>query len=281
MKLCVDNGVLSNAKAKPFLRWAGGKRALLPTLAKLLPEDVKTRRYVEPFLGGGALLFYLRPERALVADINEDLIITYRMIKTRPSEVVEVLNSLKEKHSKEFYYRVRDYYNTETLTDAIRAAYFIYLNKTCFNGLYRVNRLGQFNVPFGNRKNVDIDEATIRRASNVLKSVEIYHSTVVQTLSLVNKNDFVYLDPPYAVGDTSKFTQYDSSGFTDQHHTSLRDILFYLDLEGVKFMMTNSDTPFVRDLYKDFNQTVGTSMRVIGGRSSTRSTVNDLIITNY
>jgi DNA adenine methylase len=200
--------LLHKKEAKPFVKWAGGKTKLVPEILKYLPE--KYNNYIEPFVGGGALFFALKPKKAILNDINSELIATYKVIQKKPEELIFLLEDYQKKHNKDFYYKTRST-NVESLDDVEVAARFVYLNKTCFNGLYRVNQKNEFNVPMGSYKNPTIlDEENILKCSRAFKNVEFYNMDYRDFLSQFAKpNDFVYLDPPYIpVSEYSAFDRY-------------------------------------------------------------------------
>ncbi|HEX6240717.1 MAG TPA: DNA adenine methylase, partial [Polyangiales bacterium] len=250
----MDQPALSDS-AGPFLKWVGGKGRLRHALAALLPPGVGLMRHVEPFVGGGALFFARAPERALLCDINPDLIATYEAVRDEVEGVIAHLKRLSRTHDEAGYYAQRERYNRRThKTQAERAAQFIYLNKTCFNGLYRVNRKGDFNVPMGRYANPNIaDSETLRAASQCLRSAQLRCTPFESLLSEVRPGDFVYLDPPYEpLSRTANFTSYAQDGFSQAKQTQLRDVVRELDRRGAKLMLSNSDVPFIRDLYRGF-----------------------------
>ena len=267
---------------KPFVKWVGGKRSLLETLQKYLPENYDT--YHECFIGGGALFFEVQPEKSYISDINLPLIITYQTIRDDLDKLIEQLKTHQEKHSKgkhskEYYYVARKQFNTtfNTTKDPIEiAGYFIYLNKTGYNGLYRVNKKGGFNVPIGSYENPTIlDEDNLRAVSELLQTTEIYHHSFDQTK--LKKNCFYYLDPPYH----KTYAQYDGSGFLDEDHIKLAEFCSKIDKKNGYFMLSNSDTSLIRDLYKDFNIIEVISKRFVSCKSEQRGKQQELLITNY
>lgn len=237
-------------KPKPFVKWAGGKRQLMTILKHYIPEVFNT--YIEPFVGGGALLFEILPKKAIINDINTDLMITYKVIKDKVEDLIEDLE--KHKNEKDYYYKIRSV-NPNNLSDVERASRFIYLNKTCYNGLYRENSKGQFNVPFGRYENPKIlDKDNLKAVSEYLNSVdiEIYNTDYKEICKLAKKGDFVYLDPPYYPVNKSSFTKYTKYDFSEKDHIELSEIFRQLDKKGCYIMLSNSASDFIKSLYKDF-----------------------------
>lgn len=265
---------------KPFVKWVGGKRSLLDELHKHLPESFNT--YYEPFVGGGALFFsiYDKVKKAVLSDTNFELIITYKVIQKEPQKLIEALRKHSEKHSKEYYYKIR---STNPKTAINIASRFLYLNKTCFNGLYRVNKQGKFNSPIGDYKDPNIvQEENILACHEALQGVDIYNYTF-EKIPLPSKGDFVYFDPPYHPTNEQSFTSYTENGFTEQDQIRLRDYLVTLHRKGVFLMMSNSDTNFVREIYnkKYFNIHEVKAPRFVNCKSDGRDSVTELLITNY
>lgn len=270
---------------EPFLKWVGGKRKLLPALWPLLPAGVEHMRHVEPFLGGGAMFFARAPRRASLSDVNGDLIETYKAVRSTPHAVIRRLRELARDHDEAHYYAVRGAFNARSMEGgADRAAQFIYLNKTCFNGLFRVNRKGQFNVPVGRYSNPAIADAeAIVAASLALQHAALYHAPFDALTSMdICRRDFVYLDPPYApVSSTSNFTSYSSDKFTAHDQARLAGVFRALDRRGAKLMLSNSDTPEIRDLYRGFQIDVVMAPRAVNSDASKRGAVPELVIRNY
>jgi DNA adenine methylase len=260
---------------KPFLKWAGGKRQLIKELDEQAPK--KFNKYIEPFLGGGALFFHLTPKEAILGDLNEELVICYEVVRDR---VRDLLIELKEyKNNEEFYYEIRSL-NPLLLNHVKRAARTIYLNKTGFNGLYRVNKKNEFNVPFGNYKNpVICDEAGLLGASKILNGVKIIHADYKELLKqYAEPGDYIFLDPPYyPVSRYSDFKRFTKESFYEDDHIELRDEFSRLVEMGCWVVLTNSNTEFVRDLYKGYDYKVVNTKRNISSKSSTR-TGEDLIV---
>lgn len=271
-------------EAAPFVKWAGGKGRLLSQLRPLLPRGIEHMRHVEPFVGGGALFFSRRPERALLTDINPALIATYLAIRDDAKRVVEALRALAERHSKTSYYQVRQRYNqAQRMSASNRAAMFIYLNKTCFNGLHRVNRKGEFNVPAGSYKNPRIlNEDVLYAASEALQGAQLQCAPFEALLESVKPGDFVYFDPPYEpVSQTASFTSYARGGFTRQDQVRLHDVFRALDRRGCKLMLSNSDLPFIRELYARYHIDTVAAPRAINCDAKKRGNVSEVVVRNY
>ncbi|NLY43221.1 MAG: DNA adenine methylase [Clostridiaceae bacterium] len=274
-----------NLLVAPVVKWAGGKRQLLPEIQKHIPKDFST--YYEPFLGGGAVLFHLQPSKAVVNDINEELINMYLVIRDNVEELIESLK--KHKNEEEYYYTIReldrDKEKYNQLSNVEKASRIIYLNKTCYNGLFRVNSQGQFNVPFGKYKNPDIvNEATLRAVSNYLNKAQITFKCMdfEETVKGIRKGAFVYFDPPYdPVSDTASFTGYDINGFDRKEQIRLKELCDRLDKRGVKFLLSNSATDFILNLYKDYNITIVKARRPINSKGNRRGEVDEVLVKNY
>ena len=264
---------------RPFLKWAGGKTRLISQYKDYFPQHYQT--YYEPFLGGGAVFFYLQPSKAVLTDINADLILTYRCVRDDLEDLITSLQAHKQRHNSDYYYDVR---NSYTGTDLEKAARFIYLNKTCFNGLYRVNSQGKFNVPVGKYKNPGIcQEEILKVASVALKKVAIKQANFEEVLNYATgSNEFVYFDPPYyPLNKTSNFTAYSNFCFDENQQIKLRDIFIKLADKGVKVMLSNSDCPFIRDLYSDFNIHTISAARSINSDAQKRGKINEVLVTSY
>lgn len=270
--------------AGPFLKWAGGKRRLLGELLALLPPGVERLRYVEPFLGGGALFFRLAPARAFLADLNRDLVTTYVAVRDRVADVLEHLRRLADAHDDRAYYRARDLYNRGQHVDAAeRAACFIYLNRTCYNGLHRVNRRGQFNVPVGRYAKPAILRCDVLlAASRALRTTEIRCASFERLPDYAGPGDFVYLDPPYVpISRTASFTGYTAGSFCAQSQAALREVFGELDRRGAKVLLSNSAVPAVRELYDGFRFDEVFASRSVSCKPSARGRVRELVIRNY
>ncbi|MBW2461106.1 MAG: DNA adenine methylase [Deltaproteobacteria bacterium] len=267
----------------PIVKWVGGKGRILRQLEPLLPSGVEMMRHVEPFFGGGALFFRRQPLRALVSDINPELINVYEWVRDAPAALVPHLQALAEGHNQESYYEVRTRYNQPGMKSAERAATFIYLNKTCFNGLHRVNRRGEFNVPAGRYKNPKIlDPEGLLAASAALSQAEIRQQGFEGLLESARPGDFVYFDPPYApVSDTANFTGYAKNGFGTDMQVKLRDVFRVLDRRGCRLMLSNSDVPLIRELYRGFTIDTVAAPRAINCNAKRRGKVSEVVVRNY
>ncbi len=300
--------------AKPFLKWAGGKTQLLPEFKKRLPSFIhKTRKidsYIEPFIGGGAMFFFLKRnynvENSFLFDINPELIIGYKTIQNNSKELIEILCKMEkeyhkksEKKRKEFYYDVRDNYNLQ-MNDfdydnynsewIERASYLIFLNKTCFNGLFRQNKKGGFNVPFGRYKNPTIcDAKNIKEVSKALKNTEIFCDDFYESEKYIENGSFVYLDPPYRpLNKTSSFTSYAKDGFADEDQIRLAKFFKEMDQRGSHLMLSNSDPKnedpddeFFDELYTNYIIERVPAKRHINCDASGRGKINEIIVRNY
>jgi DNA adenine methylase len=267
------------AYPRPFLKWAGGKSRVLPQYQPYFPRRFKT--YYEPFLGGGAVFFYLLPQRAVLADINDELVNVYQCIRNHVDDLIQRLIVHQKRHCKEYYYTIRSNPRQDPVA---RAARLLYLNKTCFNGLYRENSKGQFNVPMGRYKNPTIcDPALLKAASQALQPVEITQERFETVLDwATGADDFVYFDPPYhPISATSNFTGYNRYAFTAEDQCRLRDTFVRLANRGVNVMLSNSDCPFIRELYQDFNIRVIYASRAINSNAKKRGKITELLITSY
>ncbi len=271
----------------PVLKWAGGKRQLILEIEKRMPK--KYNNYIEPFLGGGALFMYLQNDKAIINDINYELINVYNQIKNNPIELMTSLDKhtiQNEKLGKEYYLRIREmdradtYNNIEHITKASR---IMYLNKTCFNGLYRVNKKGQFNVPFNNKLKVNLYEKNnLLALSEYLNShgIEIYNKDFEEVCKLAKKGDFVFLDPPYDLLKTDTFDSYTKDGFGVEGQKRLAKEFKRLDELGCYVMLTNHNTPLINELYKDYKIDIVNVKRNINSNADKR-TGEETIIYNY
>jgi DNA adenine methylase len=266
-----------NSLARPFIKWAGGKSSLLSEIAKHLPDSFN--RYFEPFLGGGAVFFYLKPDKALISDSNSDLINTYKIVKNNVNELIAYLNDYSNNES--VFYTLRTM-NPNLLDPIEAAARFIYLNKTCFNGLYRVNAKNEFNVPFGNYKNPKIcDLKTLKLASQALQGIDLDSTYFENSLELCKEGDFVYLDPPYLPNTETTFVSYTKNGFFMPDHDRLASCLEDLDKRNVRWLLSNSDSDWVRDRYKVFNIHKVSSRKSICCKGDGRGLLKEVLIRNY
>jgi len=265
----------------PFLKWAGGKGQLLGQLAGYLPKESRT--YFEPFLGGGAVFFSLRPEKAVLSDLNPDLVNVYLTVRDCPAELMEALDRHAEyRLSEEYFYEVRRQ-ETSKLSPIERAARTVFLNKTCFNGLYRVNARGGFNVPWGGYTNPTLyDRVNLLSASALLQGKKVLLADYRKACGRARKGDFVYFDPPYhPLSDTSRFTSYTKEEFGDREQEALADTFRKLDERGCLIMLSNSSTPFVRSLYGGFRVETLRAKRAINSKGSGRGAIDELLVLNY
>jgi len=283
---CVMKTAMSPSRcaARPFLKWVGGKGRLLSQLAPLLPDGVQSMRHLEPFAGGAAMFFASGSERARLSDLNGDLMRTYAAVRDDVEGVIAHLSRLMEQHGVGHYYGVRDDYNRGAYAcDAELAAVFVYLNKTCFNGLYRVNRSGCFNVPIGRSQRPPVADAeSLRTASARLRGVELGVGSFECVLEHVRAGDFVYLDPPYdPLSKTSSFQAYTGDGFTRGDQVRLREVFDELSRRGVLAMLSNSDTSDVRALYRSWSAVKVLAQRSVNSAVTRRGAVSELVIRNY
>lgn len=294
------------AKAKPFIKWVGGKTQLLSQLDNYLPynfEFIDNVSYIEPFVGGGAMLFYMLQrypniKRAVINDINTDLVTCYKTVRDCPNELLESLNDIQnayyelntEEGRKDFYLAVRDRYNEKNLDPIENTTKFFFLNRTCFNGLYRVNKKGLFNVPFGKYANPQIfDEETILLDSELLQRVEILNDDFERTLEYANGNTLFYFDPPYRpLSDTSSFNDYTKESFNDDAQIRLKEYCDRIHDAGFKFMLSNSDCKgkneednFFDVLYASYNIERVWAARYINSNPSKRGKLTEILVHNY
>lgn len=278
---------MSSPIVKPFLKWAGGKRQLLPEIRQNMPK--KYNKYYEVFVGGGALLFDLQPKEAVINDSNGELINCYQVIRNHPHELIEALK--QHKNDKDYFYKIRelDRHIKEyaKLSNIDKASRIIYLNKTCYNGLFRVNSRRQFNVPYGRYKRPDIvNEAVIRAVSKYLNenNIEILNTDFSEALSTAKKGDFIYLDPPYdPISETASFTSYDVNGFDRKEQKRLKDWVDILHDKGCKILLSNSYTQFIDELYDNqyYNKQKISAIRAINSKANKRGKINEILIKNY
>lgn len=275
-----------NKLVMPFLKWVGGKRQLIPDITELLPKNIATLNYVEPFIGGGAVLFHLQPKKAIINDFNDELINVYKVIKNNVDELIEDL--AQHKNEEEYYYNIRSLDRREDfgdMDDIKRASRVIYLNKTCYNGLYRVNNSGEFNTPFGRYKNPNIiNEPILIAVHNYLNENDVQlnsgdYSLILQDLP---KNSFVYLDPPYhPLTESSNFTGYVQGGWNEADQIRLRETCDMLTKNKIKFLLSNSCTPFIKEQYQNYNIQVVQASRAINSVAAGRGNVDEVLISNY
>ncbi len=280
-----------NPVVKPYLKWAGGKRQLLPELTKYINEkSLKKCTYYEPFIGGGALLFELQPTRAVISDKNQELINCYEVVRDSLDDLIEELRKHQENNSAEHFYKTRDLDRSpkyKNMSIVEKAARIIYLNKTCYNGLFRVNSQGQFNVPFGRYKKPNIlDEAVLTAVSKYLNEseVKILKGDFAEAVKNAEKGDFIYFDPPYdPVSDTASFTGYDVNGFNRDEQIRLKEVFDKLTGKGCRVILSNSQTDFIMDLYKDYRDKIKTvrAARSINSKGLKRGKVDEILVLNF
>ena len=277
--------MLKNELVAPVVKWVGGKRQIINEIMKHVPVSFTT--YYEPFLGGGALLFELQPQKAVVNDINHELINLYEVIKDNVEELIKHLKT--HKNEKEYFYKIRELDRKKDeyskLTPVQRASRIIYLNKTCYNGLFRVNKAGEFNTPFGNYKNPNIvNEITLMAVSEYFNQAKIRFCSLDFTVVLkgVRKGAFVYFDPPYdPVSDTASFTGYNRSGFDRKEQIRLKETCDKLDQKGVEFLLSNSATDFIKDLYKEHRIEIVQAKRPINSNANKRGEIDEVLVMNF
>ena len=275
--------------AKPFIKWVGGKSKLIPELEKYFPK--KFNRYYEPFVGGGALFFQIKQNYDVrfssINDINKKLIIAYKQIQKNPKKIILLLKKIENKYKKlslsnqkDFFYEIREKYNKKNLNDITTTTYLIFLNKTCFNGMYRENSKGEYNIPFGDQKNPTIcDEKNILAVSKSLKNTEITNLSFEQAVKKCKKGDFIYFDPPYyPINATSNFTSYHKNTFEPDEQEKLRDVFVSLTKKGCFVMLSNSNTEFIKKLYKNFNKYELYAARSINSKGSRRGKIKEIVV---
>ena len=275
---------------KPFLKWAGGKRQLLLEIKNHLPDNMDDLRYFEPFVGAGALFLELQPYRAVINDYNEELILSYKVIKENVIGLIEALKAHKEQNNDDYFYQVREQDRDRdafaALTDVTKAARLIYLNKTCYNGLYRVNSRGHFNVPYGRYANPSIyDEPVLIAIHEYLNqgNIKILNGDFSNAVENAGQDSFIYFDPPYHSRNKTGFTGYQAGGFNDDDQRRLRDVFAAKTETRAKCLISNSDTPFIRELYCDSRFEIITvkAKRAINSAAAGRGEINEVLIKNY
>ena len=277
---------MSNSSIAPFVKWAGGKRQLIPQIRERMPE--KYNDYYEPFVGGGAVIFDLLPANALINDINKALINTYRTICNESDAFLKEVNRLDNdmwEDGKKYYYSIREHYNDKLMRseyDVELAALFVFINKHCFNGLYRVNGKGLFNVPYNNSRRVSVDEDVIIATSEYLRRVTIIDGDFEQACKNAKKGDFVFIDSPYAPLNPTSFESYTKEGFDIESHKRLAKLYDELTARGCYCMLTNHNTELINELYgnKDYKIDVVSVKRMINSDASNR-VGEEVIICNY
>lgn len=277
---------MKSTSLMPILKWMGGKRQLLPEIRKHIPDDIESVRYYEPFFGGGAVLFDLKPRNAVISDINCELINVYQVIKSHPEELIAELQ--KYPHDKDYFYKIRGVDRKgefSNWSNVQKAARIIYLNKTCYNGMYRVNSNGYFNVPFGRYKNPTIvNDSAIRNLSEFFNAnnIVIKSGDYKKVLARIKAPAFVYLDPPYhPVSDTSSFTGYIVGGWNKEQQQELKQYCDKLNKRGAKFLLSNSCTPFIKELYRDYQIDIVKATRHINSQPTGRGLVDEVLVRNY
>lgn len=275
-----------NKLISPFVKWVGGKRQLVDSITEVLPENIKKYTYVEPFIGGGAVFFHIQPKNAIINDYNSELINVYNVIKENLDELIEDLQ--KHKNESEYFYNIRKLDRSEEfekIGKIQRASRLIYLNKTCYNGLYRVNSAGEFNSPFGRYKNPNIvNEPVLRAVSSYLNSnnIQIFTGDYDDILQRLDRNSFVYLDPPYhPISESSNFTGYVQGGWKVFDQVRLREACDDLTRRGIKFLLSNSASDFIRELYREYNISIVKAIRTINADADKRGEVDEVLIRNY
>lgn len=275
-------------KLKPIVKWAGGKTQLIDDIEKLLPNTFN--QYFEPFVGGGALLFNLKPPKVVLNDFNSELIKTYTCFKDKKSfdVLIDVLERHEQQHSEEYYLEIRKLDRSERFNELTKeeiAGRFLYLNKACFNGLYRVNSKGYFNVPSAKREKVKIfDENNFSALFEYFNNndIQILNTDFEEAVNDAKKGDLVYFDPPYdTYDDKDSFTSYSKNGFGKDEQLRLANVFKRLDKKGVKLMLSNHNTPYINELYKDFKITIVLAKRMINSKANGRGNVEEVIVTNY
>ncbi|MGN1280878.1 MAG: DNA adenine methylase [Succinivibrio sp.] len=273
----------NNVTLAPILKWAGGKRSLVKKLIQSLPSTFNN--YCEPFLGGGALFFALHPKQAFVSDINSELINLYKVVKTQPDDLIELLSTYK--NTKEFFYDLRGQDRVEgfdTKSSLEIAARTYYLNRTCFNGLFRLNQKGYFNSPYGYYKSAFVPNIQrIRAVSLYLNQADVSLESCSFDVACakLEKGDFVYLDPPYDPVEDHSFVAYNKTIFGKESQTALRDLCVELDRRGVKFLLSNSATQNIINLYKGFSQEIIKAPRYVNPTRKGNGTVSEILVKNY
>jgi DNA adenine methylase len=280
----------NNPLIKPFLKWAGGKRQLLSEIKKYIPKNINNYTYYEPFIGAGAVLFDLQPKKAIINDFNTQLILTYTVIKENVEELIILLKNYKEMNNETYYYEIRnldrDSAKFNKLTNIEKAARLIFLNKTCFNGLYRVNSQGLFNVPYGKYKKPAIcEELVLRQINRYLNTneINILNIDFEEAVLDAGKDSFIYFDPPYHSPDKTNFTGYQADGFGEEDQERLRNVMIKMTNRGSKCLLSNADTEYIRALYdhNSFEIISVQAKRSINSDAAGRGNVNEVLIKNW
>lgn len=278
-----------NPLVKPFVKWAGGKRQLMPQIMKYMPK--KFGRYFEPFVGGGAVLFELQNSKSTINDFNSELILTYRTVRDNLEELLDELRVHENNNSSDYYYEIREWDRNGKIddkSDVERAARFIFLNKTGFNGLFRVNSQNQINTPYGRYKNPAIVNAEVLTSVSKFlnkSSIKILNGDFEKAVKSAKRGDFIYFDPPYApmVSDKQSFVGYTLNGFDADDQVRLRNLMDTLTDKGVKVMLSNSSVPFIHDIYAAYkeNTVIVPASRNINSNGTGRGKVSEVLIMNY
>lgn len=278
--------MIKNKLVTPFVKWVGGKRQLINSIIEFIPKNIKNHTYVEPFIGGGAVFFHLQPKKAIINDFNSELINVYNVIKNNLNELIIDLKT--HKNESKYFYEIRSLDRSsdfKKIGKVRRASRLIYLNKTCYNGLYRVNNSGEFNSPFGKYKNPNIvNEPVLRAVSLYLNSnnIKICNRDYNDILKKLEKNSFVYLDPPYhPISDSSNFTGYVQGGWNILDQIKLREACDDLTKRGIKFLLSNSSSNFIKEQYKEYHISTVRAIRSINANAEKRGEVDEVLIRNY
>lgn len=277
----------NNPLVAPVLKWVGGKRQLMDVIAPLIPSSLTT--YYEPFIGGGAVLFNLQPKKAVINDLNPELINVYKVIKDNPNELIQALKMHESMNCEDYFYEVRAYDRNKTeyekLSNIEKAARVIYLNKTCYNGLFRVNSSGEFNSPWGRYSNPNISNIPTIKALNTYFNkydITIKCGNYADSLKGIRKGAFVYLDPPYMpISSSSSFTGYTANGFGEKEQIELKKLCDKLNDKGVKFLLSNSCCPFIEELYKNYIIQKVPAKRTINANAEKRGVIDEVLVRNY
>jgi len=274
-------------QTRPFLKWIGGKSRLIPQMRNYLPTLIDINTYYEPFVGGGALFFYLSPASSVINDVNANLIRAYRTVKDKPNELITFVKKLEydylkrgEDNRRIYYYKIRDEFNNGVSSEIKKTAYLIFLNATGYNGMYRENSQGEYNIPFGKyHRPRSLDEDNLLNVSKLLQKTRILNTDYSQAVKDAKRGDFVYLDPPYyPLSETSHFTKYNGNHFSETDHIRLKDTFCDLVNRGCKVLLSNSDTSFIRKIYKDYRKEKIQASRSVNCKAKGRGKITELLI---
>jgi DNA adenine methylase len=275
-----------NKLVTPFVKWVGGKRQLIEQIKPHLPKDIDRLKYFEPFIGGGAIFFHLQNKHSTINDLNADLINAYQVVQNNVEALIESLK--QHQNTPEYFYKIREMDRSSefnALSSIDKASRLIYLNKTCYNGLYRVNNAGEFNSPFGNYKNPNIVNEPVLRAVNKFlkdKEITITNTDYQDAVKAADNRSFIYFDPPYhPLTDSSNFTGYVQGGWQEEEQVRLKEFCDLLTKQNIKFLLSNSSAHFIRDLYKDYNITTLQANRAVNSVAEKRGAVDEFLIKNY